>query len=130
MSMISLLRGNVWRIVVAFLVGFIFVGGAYITIRLRTLYNIQTEIAHLKAEHRHVKQELETQLNGNGIRIDQLERILFGDVIAQLEKKVQADAAKQKPPPPTWVELWQKNRDKELRDRIVELERRVYRLER
>lgn len=45
-------------------------------------------------------------------RVDQLERVLFGDLVEKLNQ----------PPPPNVPEAWQRNRDKELRDRILRLE--------
>jgi hypothetical protein len=88
--------------------------------RLRVTYELQRDYAEHFAHHRRVEQWTEAALKQTEARLDRMERILFGDVIAQLEKKT---------PPPAWIELWQKNRDKELRDRIIALERRVWQLQ-
>ena len=114
------------RIAVALLVGFVLIGGAYCAFRLRALYTFQTDVATFVIENRNAHEKVETEVTNIEARLNNLERILFGDMIAQLEK----NAKTLKPPAPNWVELWQKNRDKELRDRINALERRMYLLER
>lgn len=55
-------------------------------------------------------------------RMDYVERVLFGEVVAKLDAQRSARNTAR-------VELWQKTRDKELRDRIMYLEQRLFRVE-
>lgn len=85
---------------------------AHTVLRLRVTYDVQREIAALRmeiAERDRVAADVRREYGG---RLDLIERNLYGDVAAALAA----------PPTTSTVELWQRNRDRELRDRIQRLE--------
>jgi septal ring factor EnvC (AmiA/AmiB activator) len=110
------------HLAVALLLGCAFIAGVFSVLKVQEIERMQRDLIAIHASLREQQQQSRTLLEQTGLRLDQIERSLFGDVVAKLEKQTK--------PPPSWVELWQKNRDKELRDRIAAIERRLLRLER
>jgi hypothetical protein len=90
---------------------------AYTTFRLRVTYAVQTEVATMRAERRNIVAENDREHDALVARLDELERVLFGEVLGKI-----TDQLKQAKPPITAVQVWQRNRDRELRDRLARLE--------
>jgi hypothetical protein len=100
------------------LVGAQLIGGTFIVTRLRATYKMQTELQILKSQHEEVVKQNEAIKTDTAIRLDELERFLFGDVVEKLQK------AESKPViAPAQLQRWMVNRDKDLRDRLDRLER-------
>jgi hypothetical protein len=90
----------------------------YFGLRLRVTYNLSAEFAQLQAEHRDMMALSNQRLQELRARLDEMERVLFGDVLAKIEK-TQKTATPKLPIP----DVWQRNRDRELRDRLDALEK-------
>ncbi len=114
---------RVWlrRASIALGVALLVLGGLYGALRMQALSRLSAELVQLQADIERLQQQQDTQLTIAASRLDDLERTLFGDVVAKLEKTA--------PSGPNRIELWQRNRDAELRRRIEVLERRLHRLE-
>lgn len=97
----------------AMLVAFV----AYATFRLRVTYELQTALAQFQAERASLFEANRREHQAVSERLDELERVLFGDVLVKIA--AQLKAAK---PPMTAMQVWQRNRDRELRDRLTRLE--------
>lgn len=83
-----------------------FVG--YLVVALHSLKTLQEQFTTLRGEQEELKRELQWQERNANYRFELLEQETFG--------------ATTKPPNQASIQLWQKNRDKELRDRIKRLE--------
>jgi polyhydroxyalkanoate synthesis regulator phasin len=95
----------------------------FITLRLYAGYIAQARIGALEQQVLTLERQHETEIKAQDAQLSEIETVLFGTI----EPKVEETAAKvaQRLPSSlsTRVELWQKNRDQELRDRIERLER-------
>lgn len=106
------MRMAVTAIVFATLVGY----ASYIGLRLRVTYSLNAQVEKLAADAA-VTHALHLQVHDQiNARLDELERLMFGEVLAKI------DAVPGKPRTIASVQLWQKNRDEELRKRIAALE--------
>lgn len=88
---------------------------AYVALRLRTTYELQTEFAKLTAVNTEHTATQQRQLEDVRIRLDDLEQVLFGQVLAKIDKKQKVAPMK--------IEPWLANALKDLRDRVTILER-------
>lgn len=95
-------------------IAFVLLGTTYMLARIRIVQRNSTELVALSAHLEALRMANDANLRDINNRLDEIERVLFGDVVEKLEKR---------PPGPNRIELWQQNRDKELRDRILRLER-------
>ena len=93
----------------------------YAYMRVKQIYENQVELATIKAEYSELLRIHTAQLEELQKREDITEKLLYGDVLAKLAKQ---------PSTPTGLELWQRNRDREFRERLSSLERRFMTLER
>lgn len=93
----------------------------YVALRVRVIQGMQRDLAENRVVHNQLQAEHNAQMAEIKARLDALERVLFGDVLAELSKIPAVG--------PSRIELWQQNRDKELRDRILSAERRLGRAE-
>jgi hypothetical protein len=95
----------------------------YVGLRLRATYEIRTEMGLLNQKFNLVMADAESLHIHIEERLDAIEKFLFGDVLESLmTTKAQTPSAVPLPRP-TVVQLWQQNRDKELRERLDALER-------
>lgn len=106
----------VWfkRVGFALGVSFVTLFFVYCYLRVRTVYENQLAVAVLRADVRELEERHSAQIKELEHRADELEKVLYGDVVAKLAKQ---------PPGPTRIEIWQRNRDKELRERLIAIER-------
>lgn len=98
------------------LIGACILWGAYVAIRLRTTYELQTRFEILHAEHMELQKRYEAHLTEQNLRLDYLEQVLFGEVLAKIDKK-------QPRQQPMRLEPWLANALKDIRDRLTVLER-------
>ncbi len=106
-------RPWILRSTLALAVCVVVVLAVFFTVQIRFVSQNYSSVAKLQSDVANMQQQHAAQLETLNARVDQLERVLFGDVVAKIEKS---------PLRPNAVELWQRNRDKELRDRIRQLE--------
>jgi cell division protein FtsB len=90
---------------------------AYVGFRLQVTYSVQATVDKLVADRAELIAENERFHSGISARLDELERLMFGEVLAKIDAP-----APGKPRTTASVQLWQKNRDAELRKRIEALE--------
>jgi len=123
----DVLTGKAWRFSVLFLgivLGIVLVGGTFITLRLRETYRMQSDLVKLMSDHGTLQGEVMRLEKAYGERFDDLERVLFGDVVAKL--------LKEEPKPvqaPLRLQNWMMNRDKDMRERLERIERRLMKIE-
>ena len=113
-----------WRIAMALLVGAILIGGTFVALKLHALYRVQLDMSALMADHTKLREDLTRQDALYSDRFDSLERVLFGDVVVKLMEK----EAKPVQAPPR-LQQWMVNRDKDLRERLERIERRLLQIE-
>ena len=89
---------------------------AFVAMRLRVTYELKNEFAKLHVEHQEQVATNARQLEDVRLRLDYLEQVLFGEVLAKLDKK-------QPRVQPMRLEPWLANTIKDLRDRVTVLER-------
>jgi hypothetical protein len=109
----------------ALLVALLFGYVTYVGLRLRATYNLATEVGLLRQKYDQVLIDATSIHVHIEERLDKMERFLFGDVLESLQK-TGAAPPKTTPsttPPSTSIQVWQRTRDKELRDRLDMLER-------
>lgn len=87
----------------------------YVLVRLRVTYRLQSDLSLINAEIRDLHKQLEFYDRNCDVRLSELEREVLGQVTPQPPKLGRTG--------PSRIELWQRNRDQELRDRIRALER-------
>lgn len=98
----------------------LFMGYAtYVGLRLKATYGMRTEVALLQQKVDEALTEREAAHAQVNTRLDEIERFLFGEVLASLMTTAPQPPSER----PTPVQLWQRNRDKELRTRLDTLER-------
>lgn len=88
-------------------------------VRARATYRNETDIAVLRLELRTLRQAIENDNAGVRVELSEIERTLYGQPAAK-----QTETRR-----PSGLEQWQVNRDKRFNDRISDVERRLYRLE-
>lgn len=99
-----------WALVAAVATSFIM----YTALRLRVTYQLERDVAELRSTSEELARTIVALRSEAASRLDLIERTLFGEVAAKL---------KEPPTPATMpVQPWQRNRDRELRDRILRLE--------
>jgi hypothetical protein len=86
----------------------------YFALRLRVTYEMQTEIDRLRIERAELVKRNAIAHDEMMNRLDELERVLFGDVLAKVDKNAAAISKL-----PT---AWQRQRDLEFRKRLDALE--------
>jgi ABC-type dipeptide/oligopeptide/nickel transport system permease component len=91
----------------------------FIALRLYAGYIAQARIGALEQQVLTLERQHEVTLKAYDAQLSEIETVLFGTI----EPKVQENAVNIQQRLPARVELWQKNRDKELRNRIERLER-------
>lgn len=92
----------------------------YLTFRVRVTYWNETELKLLRQQVESMRQVYVSDRTTLRAELDEVERTLYS----------QPSATTTIIRRPSVVEQWQINRDKELRDRVVQLERWRYRMER
>lgn len=110
-----------WRGVIALMFGLYLIMGVFLLLHFRNEAKLRIEVAVLAAQIAEVRQLQDAQAKDESSRLDDIERTLWGDVVARLDH--------QQSHGPNRIVLWQRNRDRELRQRILSLEQRVWRLE-
>lgn len=104
---------------VALVIGYM----TYVGLRLHATYVLRTELSLLEAKVDRNAIDAQTIHRHTEGRLDDIERLLFGDVLNSIQKPAS------RPSKPSAVELWQRNRDRELRARLDALERMRLRVE-
>lgn len=109
----SLVIQWLYRTAVGMTMGLLLVSIVYTTIRINNLSRLGQELSRVQGEIDIIRMRHESMISDANSRLDSIERVLYGDVVAKLQKVPQA----------TRLEVWQQNREKELRERINQLER-------
>jgi anti-sigma factor ChrR (cupin superfamily) len=109
----ELLRMAATALVFAMIVGY----ATYIGLRLRVTYTLNARVERLMAEQSALMQQNDQFHDQISARLDELERLMFGEVLAKIDT-----SAPGTPRTTASVQLWQKNRDAELRKRLAALE--------
>lgn len=86
----------------------------YNSFRINAVSRLSQQVVILQDEVKQQDRINAQRIEDLSARLDEIERILFGEVLAKLEKV---------PKTPSGIALWQKTRDQELRERISRLER-------
>jgi hypothetical protein len=86
----------------------------YVGLRLRTTYSLDYRITALQHEVETLAAQLKAMDRDITIRVSVLERVIYGQALPEI-----ADVQNT----PTPVEVWQRNRDRLLRERLDRLER-------
>lgn len=107
-------------IILALMVGFLLVSGAYITLRLRALHDLETTVRALQIEHADLLRGYTLKLEETHGRLDTLERVLFGDIVAKVYSVHPGTPAAK--PVFGKVETWMLNQNKLMDERIDRLE--------
>lgn len=104
-------------------IGFMVLAISWVFVRAQMISHNEVAVATLDAQMTEMKTQHEADQTALRARVDYLESVLFGDVVA---KVAQQSAQKQKPAitPQWWV-----TRDRENRQKIQALEWKVYTLE-
>lgn len=105
----ELLRMAVLAMGLALIAGYV----SYMSLRIRVTYTLQTRVALLEAERMESAAANAAFHEGISERLDNLERIIFGEVLTKIDVP---------PPKPSVVQLWQRNRDLQIRKRLEALE--------
>jgi len=84
----------------------------YLYVRMQVLERLNAETTTLWSRHNEEGKRFNARLDATVSRLDYLESVLFGEVLAKVQKMQQ----------PVPVPRWQLSRDLELRDRILRLE--------
>lgn len=92
--------------------------GLYAAVRIHTIARLQTEMAQLTSHVADTDAQHDAMMVQAAARLDDLERFVFGDVVAKLQEPAPTPA----PAGPSRVQLWQRNRDQELRTRLKAIE--------
>lgn len=103
------------RFVWAVAIGACVLWTAYVAMRLRATYQLQTEYAKLHSEFLDLQLSHDRDLQDAKQRLNYLEEVLFGEVLAKIDKKQKVV--------PMRIEPWLANSIKDLRDRVTVLER-------
>jgi cell division protein FtsB len=99
----------------------------YVAFRLRATYAMETQQAQQQVQLNSLLEKYKADQEALDKRIAELEQTLYGSIEPGLQQ--QAAAAKAAPRRPSTPELWQRNRDAELRKMLTDMQRRVLRLE-
>lgn len=99
---------------------------AYVGLRLYVGYGVEARERANAQQIEILHNRLESIDRDHTARYNELEAVLFGNIQPKVDQR-QAQPAK---PRQTRIEIWQLNRDKELRERIRQLERWRYEMER
>lgn len=108
------------RALAAIGIGLFVLVAIYAASRARMVYQLSSELLALRAEMVESQKEQQRQDRALAMRMDDLERTLFGEVIAKIEKNAKTAAT---------VPAWSKNRDEELRRRLINIDLRLFQLE-
>jgi hypothetical protein len=112
--------------VVGLMVAFVLVVGAVVVLRVRVTYDLQSQFNQHRIEHEQLTTVSAVQNRDVIARVDSLERVLFGDVVTKLMEQEN----KTKPiAPPVRLQQWMVNRDKDMRERLERIERRLLQIE-
>lgn len=103
------------RIICSFGIAIMILWTAYVAMRLKTTYDLQTRFEVLAVEHEELKKRYDAHLLQQNHRLDYIEQVLFGEVLAKIDKKPV--------PTPMRLEPWLANTIKDMRERITVLER-------
>ncbi len=95
----------------------------YVALRLLRTYEMEAQLVAMDSRLTAADQQIAVLTDALRTRMDVVERIVFG-AWESLEDQVIEVSKKQAP---TGVQVWQKNRDRELRERLGQLERELYR---
>ena len=101
-----------WRIVFVLTIGLTILTLTFIALRLRVTYVLQRQLDAYEAAQIGGHREIDVRLESLTKRLDDIERVLFGDVVPSIAAKT---------PPRPVVQPWKA--EKELRERIEALER-------
>jgi cell division protein FtsB len=99
---------------------------AYIAFRLRATYAVETQLAQQQVQVKALIEKYHADQQALDKRIGELEQTLYGSVEPSVQLNAAAVKAQRRPSTP---ELWQRNRDAELRKMITDMQRRVLKLE-
>jgi hypothetical protein len=108
-------RSRLTLFLVSLLLGIQLLAMTYVVVRIREANRVYSQFLSLQAEVNELQKHHMAQMQEAADRLDTLERVLFGNVVAKL-------ASVEKPPSQARVQLWQKTRDTELRQRLSNLE--------
>ena len=111
------------RIIVASVIGFVLVVTVYNWVRIGTIYKNSQEIVKVQSDLTAIRMEHDTAIRDATARLDTIEKTLFGEVVTKLEKVPLTERVARQ------IQIIQEAKDKELRERIARLERRLSVLE-
>jgi hypothetical protein len=97
----------------------------FVAFRLSAMYSMETALEQERTKLSALMEQYKADRESFDKRLAELEQTLYGSV----EPSVQQQAQKVTERRPTSVELWQRNRDAELRKILTDMQRRVLRLE-
>jgi hypothetical protein len=103
--------------------GLLIIGAVAVVFHIRAARDLGLELTRLQVQVTGLADRNDLLQREAQERLTVIERTLFGDVVAKLDKP--GGAA-----PQARVELWQLNRDRDLRDRLARLEQWRLRTER
>ena len=103
-----------WRIVFVLTIGLTILTLVFIALRLRVTYVLQQQLDAYEAAQVSGHTELDARIESLTKRLDDIERVLFGDVVPSI-------AAKTPPAPRPIAQPWRS--EKEIRERLEALER-------
>ena len=103
-----------WRIVFVLTIGLTILTLVFIALRLRVTYVLQQQLDAYEAAQASGHADLDARLESLTKRLDDIERVLFGDVVPSI-------AAKTPTPPRPVAQPWRA--EKEIRERLEALER-------
>lgn len=105
-----------WRIVFVLTIGLTLLTLAFIALRLRVTYVLQHQLDAYEAAQISGHMALDVQLESLTKRLDDIERVLFGDVVPSIAAKTKTTT-----PPRPVAQPWRTER--EIRERLEALER-------
>lgn len=113
-------RRDQWkcRILVGISLGLLLVLGTTITARLYTVQQLEERLASVEAEHSAKDEKAKIYFEDALARLDSLERVVWGEVLPQVEKTPQKPSAPSSPPRIDQIT--------DLRNRLERIERQVF----
>lgn len=105
---------------VALMIGlFIITITAFLT-RIQTVAALSAKVHEVQIRMTELEKTELSHIEDIGTRLDVIESVLWGDVLRKLNEAEKAKPIRQ--PRPTQLEVWQQNRDKEIRAQILGLQ--------